>query len=28
VYCRGKRYDIIVDSTGRRIVPRPEGGVR
>jgi protein-glucosylgalactosylhydroxylysine glucosidase len=28
VYCRGKRYDIIVDSSGRRIVPRAEGGVR
>ncbi|HEX2251620.1 MAG TPA: hypothetical protein VHH32_14825 [Gemmatimonadales bacterium] len=23
VYSRGKRYDVIVDSTGRRIVPRP-----
>jgi hypothetical protein len=28
VYSRGKRYDIVVDSTGRRIVPRAEGGVR
>jgi protein-glucosylgalactosylhydroxylysine glucosidase len=28
VYSRGKRYDIVVDSTGRRIVPRPEGAVR
>ena len=28
VYCRGKRYDIVVDPTGRRIVPRAEGGVR
>jgi trehalose/maltose hydrolase-like predicted phosphorylase len=24
-YCRGRRYDVVVDSTGRRIVPRAEG---
>jgi hypothetical protein len=25
VYSRGKRYDIVVDSTGRRMVPRGTG---
>jgi trehalose/maltose hydrolase-like predicted phosphorylase len=25
VYSRGRRYDVVVDSTGRRIVPRAEG---
>jgi trehalose/maltose hydrolase-like predicted phosphorylase len=25
VYCRGRRYDVVVDSTGRRIIPRAEG---
>jgi hypothetical protein len=28
VYCRGRRYDVVVDSTGRRIIPRAEGGAR
>jgi trehalose/maltose hydrolase-like predicted phosphorylase len=28
VYCRGKRYDIVVDSAGRRIVPRAPGEVK
>jgi protein-glucosylgalactosylhydroxylysine glucosidase len=28
VYCRGRRYDVVVDSTGRRIIPRPEGEAR
>jgi trehalose/maltose hydrolase-like predicted phosphorylase len=28
VYCRGKRYDIVVDSTGRRIVPRAQGRLK
>jgi trehalose/maltose hydrolase-like predicted phosphorylase len=28
VYCRGKRYDVVVDSTGRRLVPRAQRGVR
>jgi trehalose/maltose hydrolase-like predicted phosphorylase len=28
VYSRGRRYDVVVDSTGRRIIPRPEGDVR
>jgi hypothetical protein len=28
VYCRGRRYDVVVDATGRRIVPRAEEGVR
>jgi hypothetical protein len=27
VYSRGKRYDVIVDSTGRRIIPH-EGSTR
>jgi protein-glucosylgalactosylhydroxylysine glucosidase len=25
VYCRGRRYDVVVDPTGRRIIPRAEG---
>ena len=28
VHSRGKRYDVIVDSAGRRLVPRGEGGGR
>jgi protein-glucosylgalactosylhydroxylysine glucosidase len=28
VYCRGRRYDVVVDATGRRIVPRAEEGMR
>jgi hypothetical protein len=28
VYCRGKRYDIVVDSTGRRTVPRAQGRLK
>jgi trehalose/maltose hydrolase-like predicted phosphorylase len=28
VYCRGRRYDVVVDSTGRRIIPRAEGEAR
>jgi len=28
VYCRGRRYDVVVDSTGRRIIPRVEGEAR
>jgi trehalose/maltose hydrolase-like predicted phosphorylase len=28
VYSRGNRYDIVVDSAGRRIVPHGEGGPR
>jgi hypothetical protein len=28
VYSRGQRFDIVVDSTGRRIVPRRESGSR
>jgi trehalose/maltose hydrolase-like predicted phosphorylase len=28
VYNRGKRYDVVVDSAGRRMVPRGEGGAR
>jgi trehalose/maltose hydrolase-like predicted phosphorylase len=28
VYCRGRRYDVVVDSTGRRIIPRADGGAR
>jgi trehalose/maltose hydrolase-like predicted phosphorylase len=27
-YCRGRRYDVVVDSTGRRIIPRAEGAQR
>ena len=26
VYCRGRRYDVVVDSAGRRIIPRAEDG--
>ncbi len=26
VYSRGKRYDVIVDSSGRRMVPHEESG--
>ena len=26
LYSRGRRYDVVVDSTGRRIVPHEEGG--
>jgi trehalose/maltose hydrolase-like predicted phosphorylase len=28
VYARGRRYDVVVDSTGRRIIPRTAGGAR
>jgi hypothetical protein len=28
VYSRGKRYDVIVDSGGRRIAPHAEPGTR
>ncbi len=28
VYHRGQRYDIVVDSAGRRILPRGKGGAR
>ncbi|HEU4525487.1 MAG TPA: hypothetical protein VFR62_10730 [Gemmatimonadales bacterium] len=28
IYCRGRRYDVVVDSTGRRILPRAEGVAR
>ena len=28
VYNRGKRYDVVVDSGGRRIIPHREGGAR
>jgi hypothetical protein len=26
VYSRGKRYDVVVDSTGRKMVPHQSGG--
>jgi trehalose/maltose hydrolase-like predicted phosphorylase len=25
---RGKRYDVVVDATGRRMVPHPTGNAR
>ena len=28
VHSRGRRYDVVVDSTGRRIVPHDAGGVQ
>jgi trehalose/maltose hydrolase-like predicted phosphorylase len=28
VYSRGRRFDVVVDSTGRRMVPRDGGGPR
>jgi trehalose/maltose hydrolase-like predicted phosphorylase len=28
VYSRGRRYDIAVDSTGRRIMPHGQGAAR
>ena len=28
VYSRGKRYDVVVDSTGRRMIPHPSGGAQ
>jgi hypothetical protein len=28
VFHRGKRYDIVVDSSGRRMLPHPEGDAR
>jgi trehalose/maltose hydrolase-like predicted phosphorylase len=28
VYSRGKRYDVVVDSTGRKMIPRQSGGAR
>jgi hypothetical protein len=28
IWLRGRRYDLVVDSGGRRLVPWPEGGDR
>jgi trehalose/maltose hydrolase-like predicted phosphorylase len=28
VYSRGKRYDVVVDSTGRRMVPHGKAAAR
>ena len=25
LYCKGRRYDVVVDAAGRRIIPRDEG---